>query len=140
MSTQPVIPIGSGTPPPLEPSPSPAESAARRRTSPEEIAAWLLLASAIAFVLIKHLVGAAIMGLTLYAILETVSRRFARRMSRSARRPLALLIVAILTGALITFAVALSATVARRGADNIPDMMEQMADILGSVRLWLGGL
>jgi predicted PurR-regulated permease PerM len=28
----------------------------------------------------------------------------------------------------------------RRGSGNVPAMMEQMADILGSVRLWLGGL
>jgi len=28
----------------------------------------------------------------------------------------------------------------RHGATNIPDMMNQMAEILGSVRLWLGGL
>jgi predicted PurR-regulated permease PerM len=27
----------------------------------------------------------------------------------------------------------------RRGAGNVPAMMEQMAEILGSVRLWLGG-
>ena len=28
----------------------------------------------------------------------------------------------------------------RRGAGNVPAMMEQMAEILGSVRLWLGGV
>jgi predicted PurR-regulated permease PerM len=37
-------------------------------------------------------------------------------------------------------AVALLVMMLRRGAGNVPAMMEQMADILGSVRLWLGGI
>lgn len=133
MSTHPIVPIV----PPAAPQPAEAR---RGRPPAEEIAAWILLAAGVFFALIEHLVGGAIVGLALYVILESVSRRFEQRMSRTARRPLALLIVTIMTAALVTLAVALTATMLRRGAGNIPDMMNQMAEILGSVRLWLGGL
>jgi predicted PurR-regulated permease PerM len=55
-------------------------------------------------------------------------------------RPLAVLIVTAITAAVVTGAIALIVTLLRHGATNIPDMMNQMAEILGSVRLWLGGL
>ena len=61
-------------------------------------------------------------------------------MTRGIVRPLALLIVTTATAAIIAAAVALVVTMLRRGAANVPEMMEQMADILGSVRLWLGGI
>ncbi|MBK5258895.1 MAG: AI-2E family transporter [Thermoanaerobaculia bacterium] len=109
--------------------------------SAPEIAAWAVLAAAILFILMQHLVSAAIVGLTLFVILDRVSERFASgRLSRTAVRPLALLFVALATAALITIAFALIATMLRRGAGNIPDMLNRMAEILGSVRIWLGGL
>ena len=64
----------------------------------------------------------------------------AKRLKGAAARPLALLVVTLLTGAIVTGAIALLATMMRRGAGNLPEMMERMAEILGSVRLWLGGL
>ena len=89
----------------------------------------------------QHLVGGAVAGLALYAILESVSGRLlGKRMSHSTRRPLALLIVTAMTAGLAALAIALTAMMLRRGAGNLPDMMNQMAEILGSVRLWLGGL
>jgi predicted PurR-regulated permease PerM len=85
-------------------------------------------------------VSALIVGVTLFLILDRVSARFQGRMARGAVRPLALLIVTMATAAIVTAGIALTATMLRRGAGNVPAMMEQMADILGSVRIWLGGV
>jgi predicted PurR-regulated permease PerM len=106
----------------------------------EELAAYLLIGAGMLFVLYRHLVGALVFGLTLYVILDRLSKRFQGRMSRGIVRPLALLIVATATGALVTAFVALMILMLRRGAGSVPAMMEQMADILGSMRLWMGGL
>lgn len=92
------------------------------------------------FVLWQHLVPLLIAGLTLFLILDRVSEGFAHRFSHSARRPLALLVVAVVTASVVAGAIALIAMMLRRGAGNVPAMMEQMAEILGSVRLWLGGI
>lgn len=135
MSTNPVVPL-----PPVEVAPAGDIPLAVRRPSVEEIAAWSLLGALLLFVLIQHLVSAAIVALALYAILEGVRKRMSRRLSRSAARPLAVLIVTVVTAAVVFGAIALIVTMLRRGATNIPDMMNQMAEILGSVRLWLGGL
>ncbi|HWW59762.1 MAG TPA: AI-2E family transporter, partial [Thermoanaerobaculia bacterium] len=108
--------------------------------SAEEIAAWVILGGLLMFVLFRHLTAAVIMGLTLYLILDRVSHSFSRRMSRTTVRPLALLIVALTTAVIMTGAIALAITMLRRGAANIPDMMNRMAEILGSARIWLGGL
>lgn len=125
MSTSPVVPL------PVEP---------KRRMVWEEIAAYAVVIGGVLFVLMQHLVSALIVGLTLYLILDRVSERFQGRMSRGIVRPLALLTVTTATAAIIVAAIALLMMMLRRGAGNLPAMMEQMADILGSVRLWLGGL
>src|SRR4029077_4254166 len=82
----------------------------------------------------------AITGLTLYLILDRTSERISKRLSGSAARPLALLLVAVITSAILAGAVALLIAILRRGAMNLSDMMNQMAEILSSVRIWLGGL
>jgi predicted PurR-regulated permease PerM len=110
------------------------------RMSWEEVAAYAIVIGGVFFVLMQHLVAGLIAGLALYLILDRVSARFQGRMHHGAVRPLALLTVTLLTGAVITAAVTLLVTMLRRGSSNVPAMMEQMADILGSVRLWLGGL
>ncbi len=111
-----------------------------RRVTAEEIAAWTLLGALLLFVLFQHLVSAAVVALALYVILEGVTKRISRRLSGSTARPLAVLIVTAVTAALVVGAIALAVTMIRHGATTIPDMMNQMAEILGSVRLWLGGV
>ncbi|HET7434683.1 MAG TPA: AI-2E family transporter [Thermoanaerobaculia bacterium] len=136
MSTNPLAPVI-----PVETAPdTPPEPNLRRKPTWEEITAWALIAAAVMFILLRHLVSAAIAGLALFLILDRVSEWFARRISRGVVRPLALLVVTVVTAAAVIGGTALMATMLRRGADNIPDMMNQMADILGSVRIWLGGL
>lgn len=132
MSTNPLTPV------PVENGE--ATGAARPRMPWEETAAYLIVASGIFFVLWQHLVPAVIFGLTLYMILDGVSERMKGRMSHGVARPLALLVVTLTTGVIITAAIMLIVLMLRRGAGNVPAMMEQMAEILGSVRLWLGGL
>jgi predicted PurR-regulated permease PerM len=113
---------------------------ARQRMAWEEIVAYGTIGAGVLFILMQHLVSAAVVGLALYLILDRVSERFQGRMSRGIVRPLALLVVTTVTAAIVTAAIALMVTMLRRGAGNIPEMMEQMAEILGSVRLFLGGL
>jgi predicted PurR-regulated permease PerM len=129
MSTSPLVPVPVDAPEPRKP-----------RMAWEEITAYAIVISGVFFVLWQHLVPALIMGLTLYMILDRVSERFRAKMSHGAARPLALLTVAVMTGVVLTGIIALMVMMLRRGAGNVPAMMEQMAEILGSVRLWLGGL
>jgi predicted PurR-regulated permease PerM len=114
--------------------------ASRPRIEWEELVAYAVVVGGVIFVLVQHLVSALIVGLTLYLVLDRVSERFQGRMSRGIVRPLALLTVTTALAAIVAAAIALMVMMLRRGAGNIPEMMEQMADILGSVRLWLGGL
>ena len=130
MSTSPLVPV------PVEETPP----ASRKRMPWEEVTAYAIVIAGVFFVLMQHLVSALIVGLTLYLILDRVSERYQGRMSRGVVRPLALVTVTLLTGAIVAAAVTLLITMLRRGSGNVPAMMEQMADILGSVRLWLGGL
>jgi len=130
MSTAPLAPVEM-----QEHKPAP-----RKRLPWEELVAYAIVGGGVLFVLWQHLVSALIVGLMLYLILDRVSARFHGRMSRGIVRPLALLTVAAITGAIVTAAVFLLVTMLRRGAGNVPAMMEQMAEILGSVRIWLGGL
>ncbi|HEX7420134.1 MAG TPA: AI-2E family transporter [Thermoanaerobaculia bacterium] len=133
MSTNPIVPLA-----PAEVAPA-QMAVVSRRPQAVEIAAWALLASLLFFVLFEHLVSAAVVALALYGILEGVTKRMSRRLGSTAR-PLAVVVVTILTAAVIIGAIALTVTMIRHGASNIPDMMNQMAEILGSVQLWLGGL
>ncbi|HEV7764392.1 MAG TPA: AI-2E family transporter [Thermoanaerobaculia bacterium] len=127
---------------PLAPVPLIEETAApqRPRLSWAELASYLIIGAALLFVLMQHLVAAVVAGLTLYLFLDRVSKRFHGRMSRGVVRPLALIVVSTTAVALLAAAVALLVMMLRRGAGNVPEMMEQMAEILGSVRLWLGGV
>ncbi|HSP13432.1 MAG TPA: AI-2E family transporter [Thermoanaerobaculia bacterium] len=133
-TSNPVVPIEAA------PTSEKKPVSAREYPSAEEIAAWAILAFLVGFVLIRHLVAAAIVALALYAILEGVRKRMAKRLSGSTARPLAVLVVTFTTAGVVTGAIMLTVTMLRRGASNIPDMMNQMAEILGSVRLWLGGV
>jgi predicted PurR-regulated permease PerM len=137
MSTNPIVPLPAKE---VMPASETQPSELRRRPPAEEIAAWVLLASLLVFVLVQHLVSAAVVALVLYVLLEGVTKRMSRRLPGVAARPLAVLIVTALTAAVVVGAIALMVTMLRRGASTIPDMMNQMAEILGSVRLWLGGL
>jgi predicted PurR-regulated permease PerM len=130
MSTNVLVPVPVEEPPAPEPRP---------RLTWEEITAYAVVGVGVLFILYQHLVSAAVVGLALYLILDRVSARFHGRMSKGIVRPLALLVVTSSVAALIFAGITLTAMMLRRGAGNVPEMMEQMADILGSVRLWLGG-
>ena len=134
MSTNPLLPV------PVDEEAPPAETPPRAKMAWEEIAAYAIVGAAVLFVLMQHLVAAAVVGLALYLILDRVSARFQGRMSRGYVRPLALLTVTTATAAVLATGIALLMMMLRSGAGNVPAMMEQMAEILGSVRLWLGGV
>jgi predicted PurR-regulated permease PerM len=137
MSSNPLVPVP-------EPAPVVAEPDVARpgvaRPGWEEITAWVLIGGLVIFVMVEHMVSATIFGLVLYLVLDRLSRRFGKWMARGVVRPLALLVVALIILAVIAGIIALVVLMLRRGANNVPAMMEQMADILSTVRLWLGGL
>jgi predicted PurR-regulated permease PerM len=136
MTTNPLAPV-----PLVESAPEPpTDTPVRKPLSWEELASYVILAAALLFVLMQHLTAAVIVGLMLYLVLDRVSERFQGRMSRGVVRPLALLVVTTSAALLLVAGVALLVMMLRRGAGNVPEMMEQMAEILGSVRLWLGGI
>jgi len=131
MSSNPLVPV-----PVIEEQPV---AAPRPRVSNEEIAAWLLIAFFLTFILFRHLVPGLVAGLALYLILDRVSKSFARRMPHTTARPLALATVTLIAALVVVGAVALAVTFLRRHAGNIPAMMTKMAEILQSTRAWLGG-
>jgi predicted PurR-regulated permease PerM len=118
---------------------APVIAVPRPRPSTEEIAAWLIVAAFLAYVLFGHLVPALVAGLTLYLILDRVSHSFGKRMPHNAARPLALLLVTLSAAIVVIGGVALAVTFLRRHANNVPAMMTKMAEILQSTRAWLGG-
>ena len=135
MSTNPLVPL-----PPAEVTMAVEPVRVSRRPPAEEFAAWALLGSLLIFILVQHLVAAAVVALALYVILEGVTKRMSRRLPKTTARPLAVLIVIAVTAGILVGITALLVTMLRHGTSNIPDMMNQMAEILGSVRLWLGGI
>lgn len=110
----------------------------RRDVSAPEIASWLIVGGLLLFILLRHYVSGAIAGLALYLILDRVSERFERRLSKGTGRPLALLVVTLITIAIVTGGIAVLITLLRHGVGNISDLMNQMAAILESTRAWLG--
>ena len=134
MTTTPLTPV------PLADTSEELAAPQRKPLSWEELASYFILGAGLLFVLMQHLTAAVIVGLTLYLVLDRVSKRFHGRMSRGVVRPLALLIVTTSAALLLVAGVALLVMMLRRGAGNVPEMMEQMAEILGSVRLWMGGV
>src|SRR5438046_191969 len=133
MTTSPIIaPVEETAPTPM---PVP-----RQRRSCEEITAWGVITAALLFVLFRNMVGGLVGGLALFLILDRLSQRFQRRMSGSAARPLALLLVTVIGGGIAVGGVALAVSLVRHHAGNIPAMMTKMAEILQSTRAWLGGV
>ena len=136
MTTNPLMPVmpveaGEGE--------TTAQKRARSRPSAEEITAWLLLGSLIVYTLWMHLVPAVVGGLGLYLVLEYLAQLFSRRIPGTAARPLALILVTLVGGGLIVGSIAFAVSFLRHHVDRIPAMMTQMAEILRTTRVWLGG-
>jgi len=126
-------------PVPVEPAEALLIEAPRPRPSNEEIAAWVLLGALLLYVLMQHLVSAIVTGLVLFLVLDRLAAAFSKRMPGGAARPLALILVTLITGGLIVGGVAMLISVLRRHAEGVPAIMTKMADILQSTRAWLGG-
>lgn len=134
MTTNPLIPVQ-----PVPAVEAPKVVPPRARPSNEEIAAWVLVGALIVFVMVRHFVGAVIGGLALYLLLDVVAKWMSTRIPRLAARTTAVLLVTLVGGGLIVGAAGLSMSILQRHVDALPAMMRQMAEILRSTRLWLGG-
>jgi predicted PurR-regulated permease PerM len=133
VTTNPLVPL-----PAAEPAPRPAP-VPRPRPSNAEIAAWVLIGALILYVMFVRLVGGVIAGLALYIILDRLAIALEKRIPGMAARTTALILVTLVGGGLIVGIVALSISFLQHHVDAIPAMMTQMAEILRSTRLWLGG-
>ncbi|MGH9422937.1 MAG: hypothetical protein ACRD3J_23380, partial [Thermoanaerobaculia bacterium] len=125
MSTNP-FPVAPVDPPAAEEPPI----TPRSRPSAEEIAAWIISAALLLFIMMRHLVPGVVGGLVLYLVLDRLSKSFSKRMPGTAARPLALLLVTLVGGGVLIGIVALLVSYARHHVDNIPAIMTKMADIL----------
>src|SRR6266550_50086 len=134
MTTNPLVPLAAA-----EPAVRPAPTVQRQRPSKTEIAAWALVGALVAYALMMHMVSALISGLALYLILDRLAQSMSKRLPGMAARTTAVILVTLVGGGIIVGATALSMSFVQHHVDTIPAMMRQMADILRSTRLWLGG-
>lgn len=133
MTTNPLVPL-----PAAEPAARPAPIQ-RPRPSNAEIAAWVLIGGLILYVMFVRLVAGVIAGLALYIILEGLAIWLEKRIPGMAARTTALILVTLVGGGLIVGAAGLTISFLQHHVDAIPAMMTQMAEILRTTRLWLGG-
>jgi predicted PurR-regulated permease PerM len=133
MTSNPLVPV-----PAAEPAIRPAQ-APRQRPSHAEIAAWILVGAFLIYVLMLHMVSALIGGLALYLILDKLAQSMSRRIPGMAARTTSIIIVTLIAGGIIIGATAMLISFLQHQSDTLPAMMRQMADILRSTRLWLGG-
>ena len=130
MTTNPLVPV-----PAAEPI---VQAAHRARPSNAEIAAWVLIGGLILYVLVMRVVAALIGGLALYLILDRLAQSLEKRIPGMAARTTAVILVTLIGGGLIVGALAFSISFLQHHVDTLPAMMQQMADILRSTRVWLG--
>ncbi|HUJ12302.1 MAG TPA: AI-2E family transporter [Thermoanaerobaculia bacterium] len=133
MTTNPLVPLPAAGPA-VRPAPEP-----KQRPSNAEIAAWILVAALIGYVLVLRLVGAVVGGLALYVILDRLAGSMSKRVPGMAARTTAVILVTLIGGGVIFGVTALTMSFVQRHVGAIPAMMRQMAEILRSWRLWLGG-
>ncbi|MHB9123407.1 MAG: AI-2E family transporter [Thermoanaerobaculia bacterium] len=117
--------------PPLRPVPEPMTRA--------ELTAWIITVAVLLLIFIKHLVPALIAGLVFYLVLDKTAARLAGRVSNRILRPIAVLTGTAIALAALTGAVALIVAVVRAQIRNIPLLMQKMAEILESTRVFLTG-
>ena len=110
------------------------------RVAASEIASWAILAGALFYILLRELVPGLVAGIVLYLVLTWFARSIEKRLSGAASRLLALLIVALIAGGAVTGAVAFVVAFARGHAGNLPELLQKMAEILASTRVWLAKL
>jgi predicted PurR-regulated permease PerM len=122
---------------PVAPEPAPVIPP-RPHASREEIAAWLIIAAGLVFVMLEHIVSAFVGGLVLYLILDRVAQALSKRFPAAARG-IAVTVVTIIGVTVLGGGAALGISFLRHHADRLPAMMTQMAEILQSTRAWLGG-
>jgi len=133
MTSNPLVPV-----PAAEPAVRPAP-VSRQRPSNAEIASWVLFGAFLLYVLMLHMVSALISGLALYLILDKLAQMMSRRVPGMAARTTSIIIVTLTAAGIIVGATAMLISFLQHQSDTLPAMMRQMADILRSTRLWLGG-
>ena len=133
MTTNPLVPV-----PAAEPTVR-AARAPKQRPSNAEIAAWTLVGTLLIYVMFVRIVAAVIGGLALYLILDRLALSLSKRIPGMAARTTAVILVTLVGGGVVIGAAAFSISFLQHHVDTLPAMMRQMADILRSTRLWLGG-
>jgi predicted PurR-regulated permease PerM len=115
--------------------PDPAGKRVLRRVSRSELAAYVIVTTAVILLFVRHLVPALIAGMVFYILLDAVSKAVAGRVSHRAVRPLTVVLASLIAVAAVSGAIAIVLGVVRVQLHNVPALMTKMAEILESTRL-----
>jgi predicted PurR-regulated permease PerM len=106
----------------------------RARPTPVEIAAWVLMAIALVFVLRLHLLTALLAGLLVFELVHMMAPPLQRRFFRRGARMIAVAILATLIIGFISAAIIGIIAYMRSDAGSLPALLRKMAEILESAR------
>lgn len=104
------------------------------RVQPEEMAAWLLAAVALALVLALHLLPALLAGLLVFELVHRLAPILRNRVTDERARVIAVAFLSILIVGLVTLALVGAAAFFRSEAGSVPALMQKMAEILEGSR------
>ena len=104
------------------------------RPTPVELAAWVLMAFALVFVLRLHLLTALLAGLLVFELVHMMAPPLQRRFFRRGARMIAVAILSTLIIGFISAAIIGIIAYMRSDAGSLPALLHKMAEILESAR------
>lgn len=140
INEEPVIsqPLPIQESPVLEPA-NAQQRPARTPLTKIEIVSWIIVAITLFLIFYKDLVAPLAAGLVFYLVLDKTASRLAGRVSNKILRPIAVLTGTVISLAAIAGAVAMIVLIVRAQIRNIPLLMQKMAEILESTRVFVAG-
>jgi predicted PurR-regulated permease PerM len=96
---------------------------------------WFFAVTALALVLVLHLLPALLAGLTVYELVHVLASRFGLRALGSERAKIvSVALIAGLVITLLTLAIAGAVSFLRHGTDSLPALLQKLADIIEATR------
>ena len=107
------------------------------RATAYEIASWLIVASALIFILFHHLLSALLSGLFVYAMVHRIAGRLSYlKMAGHKAKLLAMLILSLAVVGLSAGIVIAVISMARGRVGDMPEMMHRMSEVVDQFRDW----